>query len=92
MVKLLVQFEIDDSTTWESGFFNNRAQIREAAGSRGATLFTREGNGVVVLFDWDSAENALANFASASHHKAEKQSGVRNLRCHVLSFCGTSKA
>ncbi len=92
MVKLLVQLEIDDFTTWKRDFFNNRAQIREAAGSRGATLFTREGNGVVVLFDWDSAENALAYFASASHHKAEKQSGVRKLRCHVLSFCGTSKS
>ena len=67
MVNLLVQFEIDDFTTWKRDFFNNRAQIREAAGSRGATLFTREGNGVVVLFDWDSAENALAYFASASH-------------------------
>ena len=49
MVKLLVQFEIDDFTTWKRNFFNNRAQIREAAGSKGATLFTREGNGVVVL-------------------------------------------
>ncbi len=92
MVKLVVQFEIDDFTTWERDFFNNRAQIREAAGSRGAALFTREGNGVVVLFDWDSAENALVYFASASHHNAEKQSGVRNLRCHVLSFYGTSDA
>jgi heme-degrading monooxygenase HmoA len=92
MVKLLVEFEIDDFTICERKFFKSRVQIREASGSRGATLYTREGNGVVVLFDWDTAQNALAYFASAGHHNAEKQSGVRNLRCHVLRFCGTSKA
>jgi heme-degrading monooxygenase HmoA len=92
MVKFLVQLEVGDNSNWKREFFDKRADLRKATGSEGATLYTHEGNGVVVLFDWDSVEKALAYFCSASHHNAEKQSGVRNLRCQVLSFCGTSSA
>ena len=92
MVKLLVQFEVDDFETWRRDFFEKRAEFRKQEGSRGAALYTQDDKGVTVIFDWDTREKALAYFASAGHRDAEQRSGLRNFRCHVLTSQGTSHA
>jgi heme-degrading monooxygenase HmoA len=59
MAYILVRHKVRDFAAWKP-IFDGHGLTRKAAGSRGGFLFRRADNPqeVIVLFEWDSVQNA----------------------------------
>jgi heme-degrading monooxygenase HmoA len=78
MQYILVQHSVDDYTKWKTGFDEN-AEIRKAAGSKGASVFRNADNPdqVTVLLKWDNLKNARAFAGSDELREAMQSAGVK---------------
>lgn len=59
MVQVLIKHTVEDYDEWKPGF-DDHASTRMDYGSKGYRLFklSEDSNEIVILFDWDSEENA----------------------------------
>ena len=73
MPHLLVRHKVSDFASWKP-VFDDHGGTRQAAGSKGGKLWrsAADPNDVVILFEWDSLDNARA-FASSEDLKAKMQ-------------------
>ena len=74
---VLVRYRVEDFEDWKEAF-DEREEIRREHGWQGGSLFTRDDNEnrIVLLADWDSAENAEAYFESTEFRRAMQDAGV----------------
>lgn len=77
MAYVLIRHEVDDYDEWKTAF-DDHASTREQRGSRGGRLFRRadDPNHVVILFEWDSLENARAFTDSDDLRETMAEAGV----------------
>lgn len=78
MPYLLERHEVRDYERWRE-VFDADAAGREAAGCRGARVFrnAEDPQEVVVLFEWNSLENARRRIESATLDRKFEEAGVR---------------
>lgn len=76
VVHVLGQLKVRSYEEWKPDF-DKRSTIREKNGSKGACLFRdiHDHNQVVILFEWDSLENAYNYFESESLQKSLEEEG-----------------
>lgn len=74
---VLVKYELEDFEQWKAAF-DERTSVREAHGWQGGQVFTRADSdrNVVLLAEWDSADNARAYFDGADFRQAMQNAGV----------------
>ena len=77
MAQLFVRHKVKDYEKWKASF-DEHAEMRQAAGSRGCRLFREEEdpNEVIVSCDWESLESAHRFAKSKDLHEAMKRAGV----------------
>lgn len=77
MPYLLIRHTVENYSAWRPAF-DDHASIREAAGCLGGQLFhvADDRTEVVVLFEWDSLENARAFAESADLAERMRWVGV----------------
>lgn len=77
MTYLLVRHKDKDYTKWKTVFDEHNA-TRKASGSRGGRLFRNADNPneIVVIFEWDSLENARRFAQSEDLKKTMQRAGV----------------
>lgn len=74
---VLVRYEVEDFERWKA-VFEERGSIRADHGWRGGSMFKRADSDdrVVLLAEWDTAENASAYFESGEFRRAMQEAGV----------------
>ena len=74
---LLVRYRVEEFDRWKETF-DEREELRREHGWQGGSLFTRADSEdrVVLLAEWDSAENAEAYFESTEFRRAMRDAGV----------------
>ena len=77
MANVLIHLNVQDYAQWKP-VFDSVASTRQASGSRGGDLYHAAGNPneVLVLWDWDSLDNARKFFTSAALREAMQKAGV----------------
>jgi heme-degrading monooxygenase HmoA len=77
MAHLLVHHQVGDFDTWKAAFDQHDA-TRRASGGGNYMLFRSadDPNEVVVVFEWDSVENARAFSTSDDLREAMQRAGV----------------
>ncbi len=77
MPYLLIRHKVKDYATWRP-IFDAHAPARATAGSLGGVLFqsSDDPNEVVVLFEWDSPENARAFAGLQELRETMERAGV----------------
>ena len=77
MPYLLIDHAVEDYEEWKP-FFDNHASTRAESGSGGGQLFHKEGepNELVILFEWDSIENAREFATSDDLREVMAEAGV----------------
>jgi quinol monooxygenase YgiN len=93
MAHLLVRHHVADFAEWKKGF-DAHAATRQAAGSKGATLYRDEDdpNMVSVLFAWDSLANAHAFAGSPDLRESMEKAGVQGApEIHFVEEMGRSE-
>ena len=77
MAHIIVWHQVEDFDRWKSKFDEHGA-TREAAGSRGGTVYRSAdaSNEVVIVLGWDSVENAQAFIASQDLETVMTEAGV----------------
>jgi heme-degrading monooxygenase HmoA len=77
MTNVIVRHKIRDWDTWKP-IFDEHGATRKAAGSKGCRLFRSAGdpNEVILLFDWDSLENAKRFVESQDLREVMERAGV----------------
>ncbi len=77
MVYVIAQLKLENYDKWKS-IFDERASIRKEAGSKEARLFrnSNDDNEAMILFEWDTMENAKEYLESEALRKALKEVGV----------------
>lgn len=78
MAYLLAKATVDDIETWKSSFESNDP-FRTEHGQRGYQVFQSgdESDEIVVLFEWDEAEDPLAFFGSDEMRERMTDAGVK---------------
>ncbi|WP_435347127.1 DUF1330 domain-containing protein [Haloarchaeobius sp. HRN-SO-5] len=77
MPYLLIDHTVEDYEEWKP-LFDDHTSTRAESGSEGGQVFHKEGepNEVVVLFEWDSLENAHEFVASDDLRDVMEEAGV----------------
>ena len=77
MAHLLVRHQVRDFAKWKP-IFDEHGATRKAAGSRGGILFRSADNPqeVVILFEWDSVQNARKLVESPDLKQTMERAGV----------------
>jgi heme-degrading monooxygenase HmoA len=77
MPYLLVRHKVEDYERWKP-IFDEHASVREQSGSKGGRLWRNaaDPNETVVLFEWDSLENAQRFANSDDLRETMQRSGV----------------
>jgi heme-degrading monooxygenase HmoA len=77
MPYLLVRHKVEDYERWKP-IFDEQAAFRERSGSKGGRLWRNadDPNETVVLFEWDSLENAQRFSNSDDLRETMQRSGV----------------
>ena len=77
MADLLIKHTVQDFEAWKP-VFDEHASTRMEYGSKGYRLFTVAGgpNEVVILFEWDTAENARSFLEESDIREAMDEAGV----------------
>jgi heme-degrading monooxygenase HmoA len=77
MAYLLIDHTVEDYEEWKPRF-DDHASTRAESGSEGVQLFHKEGepNEIVILFEWDSLENAREFAASDDLRDTMEAAGV----------------
>jgi heme-degrading monooxygenase HmoA len=77
MVYVLAQLKLESFQRWKA-VFDQRAAIRKEAGSKEARLFrnSNDDTEVVILFEWDTIENARKYMESDVLREALKKVGA----------------
>ena len=77
MAYLLVRHKVRDYSKWKP-VFDEHASTRKTAGSKGARLFRSADNlnEIVIVFEWESAENARKFAQSEDLKKTMQRAGV----------------
>jgi heme-degrading monooxygenase HmoA len=77
MPYMLVRHKVEDFAKWKPAY-DNHAATRKASGSKGARLFRRADNPneTVILFEWDSLNNARKFAQSEDLVKTMQKAGV----------------
>ena len=78
MASILVKHTVADYATWKAGFIEH-SSARKSAGSKGAQVFqsAQNPNEVVVLFEWDTLENARKFTEDPDLREAMQKAGVQ---------------
>ena len=76
MVYVLAQLKVENYETWKT-FFNKRSDTRKESGAKEAHLFRNsdDPNDVLILFIWDTKENARKYMESENLRKYLKNAG-----------------
>ena len=77
MPYLLVHHRVEDYARWKP-VYDARVATRRSSGSRGAHLLRSadDPNELVILFEWDTLENARSFAESRETREAMKQGGL----------------
>jgi heme-degrading monooxygenase HmoA len=77
MAYVLVHSKVEDYNKWKP-MYDDNANIRRAAGSKGSTIFRSkdDSNEVVILLEWDNFENARKFANSTELRERMQQAGV----------------
>ena len=78
MVYVLGRLKVKDFNEWQP-VFDERSSIRKEAGSKVAHVFRNRDdlNEIVILFEWDTKENALKYFEADIVEKILKKEGAK---------------
>jgi len=76
MVYVLANLKVESYETWKT-FFDKRSDTRERSGAKEAHLFRNsdDQNEVLILFSWDTKENARKYMESENLRKYLKNAG-----------------
>jgi heme-degrading monooxygenase HmoA len=76
MVYVLAKLKVENYETWKT-FFDKRSDTRKESGSKEAHLFRNsdDPNEVLILFIWDTKENAQKYMESENLRKYLKNAG-----------------
>ena len=74
---VLIRYRVEEFDRWKETF-DDREEIRREHGWQSGSLFTRTDSEdrVVLLAEWDSAENAKAYFDATEFRRAMRDAGV----------------
>ncbi|WP_458210033.1 hypothetical protein [Haladaptatus sp. NG-SE-30] len=77
MAYILIRHTVEEYDEWKPTF-DDHAQTRESMGSRGGHLFrtTEDPNDLVILFEWDSLDNAREFAESDDLRETMQRAGV----------------
>lgn len=77
MPYLLIDHTVEDYGAWKP-VFDDHGTTRDEKGCKGGQLFHKEGdqNEIVILFEWDSLENAHEFATSDDLRETMKDAGV----------------
>jgi quinol monooxygenase YgiN len=77
MTRVLVNHKVSDYPTWKK-VFDNFVDTRKAGGEKSFSIMhpTDDPNNLILLFDWDSMDNAKKFFASPELKSAMERAGV----------------
>ena len=77
MAYMLVKHKVEDYKKWKT-VYDGHESIRKKSGSKGAHLFRGKDNSneLVILFEWDSVENAKKFAASQDLRETMQKAGV----------------
>jgi len=77
MVYVLANLKVESYETWKT-FFDKRSDTREGSGAKEAHLFRNsdDPNEVLILFIWDTKENAQKYMESENLRKYLKNAGA----------------
>lgn len=77
MATVLIKHTVESYDSWKPAF-DEHGSTRMESGSKGYRLFqtTEDPNEVVILFEWDSAENARRFLESSDLHDVMREAGV----------------
>jgi heme-degrading monooxygenase HmoA len=82
MVYVLANLKVESYETWKT-FFDKRSDTREESGAKEAHLFRNsdDQNEVLILFSWDTKENARKYMESENLRKYLKNAGseIKNI-------------
>lgn len=78
MVHVLIRHAVEDYDRWKP-YYDDNARARQESGSLGYRLFksAADPNELVMLFEWDSMENAQSFFDSSDLREVMTEAGVR---------------
>jgi len=91
---MLVHHKVRDFAKWKP-FFDRDESNRKKSGSKGAQVFQNgdDPSDVLILFEWDSTENARKFSTSENLKKTMEQAGVMSEpHIHFLKEVQKSKA
>ena len=77
MATLLVKQSVKDFDAWKK-VFDSVEDIRKSSGERSYQIYRKyaDGNDMVIMFEWDTAENARKYFQSPQLKSAVEKAGV----------------
>jgi heme-degrading monooxygenase HmoA len=77
MATLLVKQSVKDFDAWKK-VFDSVEDIRKSSGERSYQIYRKyaDGNDMVIMFEWDTAENARKYFQSPQLKAAVEKAGV----------------
>jgi len=77
MVYVLAQLKVENYKTWKT-FFDKKSDTREESGAKEAHLFRNsdDQNEVLILFIWDTKDNAWKYMESENLRKYLKNAGA----------------
>ena len=77
MPYILIHHKVQDYAKWKS-VFDEHASTRKSGGSKGGWLFQSADNAeeIVIVFEWDTLENARAFTSSDDLRAAMEKAGV----------------
>ncbi|WP_254535141.1 antibiotic biosynthesis monooxygenase [Halomarina litorea] len=77
MVNVLIRHTVEDYERWKP-YFDDHAGVRAEGGERGYRLFRtfEDPNEVVILFEWDTGDNARAFLESEDLRERMHEAGV----------------
>ncbi len=77
MVYVFIRHKIEDFDKWKIVFDEN-STVRESGGSKGGRLFRNvdNSNDIVIIFKWDSIENARKFTESEDLKKRMQKAGI----------------
>ncbi len=79
MPHVLIRHKVEDYTKWKSVFDAHKA-MRKAGGEKTYHIFhtTDDPNNLVLLFEWNSVDNARRFLESQELRQAMKKAGVKD--------------
>ena len=77
MATLIVKQSVKDFDSWKK-VFDSVEDIRKSSGEKSYQIYRKyaDGNDMVIMFDWDTAENARKYFQSPQLKAAVEKAGV----------------